>query len=175
MKSSSNTLIKKKKNLSPWVQHLHWTAHTLANFLKGGTTTFAKNTSWEKQSQNMKNSTKGSFSFRTIIPITNNLHHHHPQPPPNSTVAGGYLSFWKQKRKQTSSRKGITPKIKFSLEKNCNNSVSHPSLSGEVYDLYGFALQKALSGQLKERAEGGRERDTGTERRGERKRKWRRD
>lgn len=45
----------------------------LANFSKRGSTTYAKNTTWEKQSQNMKNSTKGGFSFRAIILITNIL------------------------------------------------------------------------------------------------------
>lgn len=43
--------------------------HTeLANFLKGGTTTLAKNTTWAKQPQNT-NSTKGGFRFRALIPI----------------------------------------------------------------------------------------------------------
>lgn len=44
------------------------------------------------------------------------------------------------------------------LRKNKDNSVPKPSFFGEVCDLYGSALQKALSGQLKEGAEGGRER-----------------
>lgn len=117
----------------------------------------------------MKSSTKDGFSFRAIIPITNILL---KKKKINSCQR---VAFILEAEKETRSRKGITPKIKFSLEKNTNNSVSHPSLSGEVCDLHGFALQKALSGQLKEGAEGGRERDTGTERRGERKRKWRRD
>lgn len=45
----------------------------LANFLKAGTTTFAKNTTWGKQSQNIKNSTKEGFSFRALFPTINIL------------------------------------------------------------------------------------------------------
>lgn len=81
----------------------------LANFLKGGTTTFAKNTTSGKQSQNMKNSTKNRLSFRALIPTINIL-----PGEKKSTVAEGYLSFWKQKMKQTRSSKGTTSQIKFS-------------------------------------------------------------
>lgn len=49
------------------------THREIANFLKGGATTNAKNTTWEKQPQNLKSSTKGGFSFRAIIPIINIL------------------------------------------------------------------------------------------------------
>ena len=45
----------------------------LANFLKAGTTTFAKNTTWGKQTQNIKNSTKEGFSFRALFPTINIL------------------------------------------------------------------------------------------------------
>lgn len=117
------TLLKKKKNLYAQVQH--WMAHRqLVNFLKVDTTTLAKNTTWGKQSQKVKNSTKEGFSFRALILTIKHL----TEGVGGSTVAQGYLSFWKQKRKQTRSSRGITPQIKFSLEKNSNNSGSHPSL-----------------------------------------------
>lgn len=58
-------------------------------------------------------------------------------------------------------QKGNNPLHKVLFGKNNSNSVPQPSLSGEVCDLYGFALQKAhLSGQLEEGAEGGRETQT---------------
>lgn len=77
----------------------------LANFLKAGTTTFAKNTTWGKQSQNIKNSTKEGFSFRALFPTINILPGKGRKKKKKSTVAEGYLSFWKQKRKQTRSSK----------------------------------------------------------------------
>lgn len=127
----------------------------------------------EKQSQNRKNSTKGGFSFAAIIPIINIL----PKKKKKSTVARGKLSFWMQKRKQASSRKGITPKIKFTLgEKKKIVTIPSPTLPcparAVVYTaLLGRELSLGSSG--KEPREG--EKGSGTERRGERKRKWRRD
>lgn len=70
--------------------------HTeLANFLKGGTTTLAKNTTWAKQPQNT-NSTKGGFRFRALIPIIHILpekKREKERKRKKSTVAEGYLSF----------------------------------------------------------------------------------
>lgn len=66
------------------------THREIANFLKGGATTNAKNTTWEKQPQNMKSSTKGGFSFRAIIPIINILPEKKNQQLPKGSFHSGY-------------------------------------------------------------------------------------
>lgn len=119
----------------------------------------------------MINSTKHGFSFRTIIPIINILH---PHPHPKSTVAEGYLSFWKQKRKQARSRKGITPKIKFSFEKIVTiQSPTLPSLVRSVIYTALLCRKLLLGSSRKEPREG--EKETQAQKGEERKRKWRRD
>lgn len=109
----------------------------LENFLKGGTTTSAKRTTWKKQSQNMKNSTKGGFSFRNLIPIINIL--------PNKKKkikSCQRVSFILRAEKERSKQKGNNPKIKFSLETVTIPSPTFPSL--ERYVIYKALLCRKL-------------------------------
>lgn len=81
-----------------------------------------------------------------------------------------------QKRKQTSSRKGITPKIKFTLGEKKMVTIPSPTLPCPARAVMYTALlcrELSLGSSGKEPREG--EKGSGTERRGERKRKWRRD
>lgn len=98
----------------------------------------------------MKNSTKGSFNFRAITPIINIL----PKKKKNQQLPKE--SFHSGSRKGNKrSRKGITRKIKFSLEKIVTiQSPTLPSLVRSV--IYMALLCRKLSGQLKEGAEGGK-------------------
>lgn len=62
-----------------------------------------------------------------------------------------------------------SPQNKVLFGKNYNNSFSPSFFSGEGCDFQGFALLKALSGQLKKGAERGRERDRHRKERKEKK------
>lgn len=105
----------------------------------------------------MINSTKGGFSFRALLPLINILHPHSP-PPTNQQLPKGIFHSGKQKRKQTSSRKGITPKIKFSLEKRVTiPSATLPSLVRSVIYTALLCRKLFLGSSRKEPREGEKE------------------